>query len=364
MKRRTSPQFRDAAARDVPRAEHEVGLVRGGDQPGDVGRVVGEVAVHLQHEVGAAARARAGSRRGRPARGPPCAPGAGRRPRAALPRAGRRSRRSRRASRRRSRAPGPSGAEHLAERAHHRLEVLALVVGGQADRSRARGRLIGVVANAWRRRCRATPRSPSSSTCSPTCSSSRARTRSGCSPTGAPPRACARRGGRSRSSRSTAARRSCPGSARRSRRRSSRSSRTARSTRCRSARSAIPAEVVVFMRLPGLGPKTARRIWKELGVTTLDELKQAAEAEQLRTLDRPGREDRGEHPQARSRRRARRIEPQRRCSGTRCRRCSRSSRCCASTRPPTRSPRRAARAAGARRCATSTSSPPPPTRPR
>ena len=46
----------------------------------------------------------------------------------------------------------------------------------------------------------------------------------------------------------------------------------------------IPVEVVKFMRLPGLGPKTARRIWQELGVTTLDELKAAAEAERLRTL--------------------------------------------------------------------------------
>ena len=46
----------------------------------------------------------------------------------------------------------------------------------------------------------------------------------------------------------------------------------------------IPAEVVTFMRLPGLGPKTAARIWQELGVTTIEELKRAAEAEQLRTL--------------------------------------------------------------------------------
>src|SRR5204863_494611 len=49
-------------------------------------------------------------------------------------------------------------------------------------------------------------------------------------------------------------------------------------------RSSVPPEVVLFMRLPGLGPKTAARIWKELGVTTLDELKQAAEGERLRTL--------------------------------------------------------------------------------
>jgi DNA polymerase (family 10) len=49
-------------------------------------------------------------------------------------------------------------------------------------------------------------------------------------------------------------------------------------------RKIIPPEVVSFMRLPGLGPKTAARIWQELGVTTIDELKRAAEQEQLRTL--------------------------------------------------------------------------------
>jgi DNA polymerase (family 10) len=46
----------------------------------------------------------------------------------------------------------------------------------------------------------------------------------------------------------------------------------------------VPAEVVEFMRIPGLGPKTARRIWHELGVTTLEELREAAAAERLRTL--------------------------------------------------------------------------------
>jgi DNA polymerase (family X) len=44
----------------------------------------------------------------------------------------------------------------------------------------------------------------------------------------------------------------------------------------------VPAEVATFMRLPGLGPKTARRIWKELGITTVDGLKAAAAAQQLR----------------------------------------------------------------------------------
>jgi DNA polymerase (family X) len=42
--------------------------------------------------------------------------------------------------------------------------------------------------------------------------------------------------------------------------------------------------VAAFLRLPALGPKTARRIWQELGITTVEELRQAAEAERLRTL--------------------------------------------------------------------------------
>jgi DNA polymerase (family 10) len=46
----------------------------------------------------------------------------------------------------------------------------------------------------------------------------------------------------------------------------------------------VPPEVVLFMKLPGLGPKTAARIWRELGIETLDQLKAAAEGEQLRTL--------------------------------------------------------------------------------
>jgi DNA polymerase (family 10) len=44
----------------------------------------------------------------------------------------------------------------------------------------------------------------------------------------------------------------------------------------------VPAEIASFMRLPGLGPKTARRIWQELGITTVADLKAAAEAGALR----------------------------------------------------------------------------------
>ena len=49
-------------------------------------------------------------------------------------------------------------------------------------------------------------------------------------------------------------------------------------------RERIPPDVVAFMRLPGLGPKTARRIWLELDVTTLTGLREAAEQQRLRTL--------------------------------------------------------------------------------
>ncbi len=49
-------------------------------------------------------------------------------------------------------------------------------------------------------------------------------------------------------------------------------------------RARIPEDVVRFMRLPGLGPKTAARIWRELGVTTMDELRAAAEQQRLRAL--------------------------------------------------------------------------------
>jgi len=52
----------------------------------------------------------------------------------------------------------------------------------------------------------------------------------------------------------------------------------------RKRRGTIPPDVVAFMKLPGLGPKTARRIWLELGVTTLAGLKRAAEEQRLRTL--------------------------------------------------------------------------------
>ena len=49
-------------------------------------------------------------------------------------------------------------------------------------------------------------------------------------------------------------------------------------------RAEVPPELVLFLRLPGVGPKTVARIWHELGVTTLAELQDAAERQQIRTL--------------------------------------------------------------------------------
>ncbi len=52
----------------------------------------------------------------------------------------------------------------------------------------------------------------------------------------------------------------------------------------RRRRERVPVGVVDFLRLPGVGPKTAARIWTELGVTTLDGLQAAAESGRLREL--------------------------------------------------------------------------------
>ncbi len=49
-------------------------------------------------------------------------------------------------------------------------------------------------------------------------------------------------------------------------------------------RAEVPPELVSFLRLPGVGPKTAARIWHELDVTTLAGLKEAADRQEIRAL--------------------------------------------------------------------------------
>ena len=44
----------------------------------------------------------------------------------------------------------------------------------------------------------------------------------------------------------------------------------------------FPPSLVEVTRIPGLGAKTARRLFDELGITSLDELREAAEGERIR----------------------------------------------------------------------------------
>ena len=54
-------------------------------------------------------------------------------------------------------------------------------------------------------------------------------------------------------------------------------------------RGEFPDGVIQMLRVPGLGPRLITRVWKELGVTTLDELETAIEDGRLETLPRMGR---------------------------------------------------------------------------
>lgn len=49
-------------------------------------------------------------------------------------------------------------------------------------------------------------------------------------------------------------------------------------------RQKFPGELIRFIEIPGLGPKTARKIYDELGITTLDELRAAAEQGTLKSV--------------------------------------------------------------------------------
>lgn len=46
----------------------------------------------------------------------------------------------------------------------------------------------------------------------------------------------------------------------------------------------VPPGVVAMLQVPDMGPKKARRLWQEVGITSIDELKAAAEAGKLRVL--------------------------------------------------------------------------------
>jgi DNA polymerase (family 10) len=46
----------------------------------------------------------------------------------------------------------------------------------------------------------------------------------------------------------------------------------------------VPVGVVEILHIPDVGPKTARRLWQELGITDVDSLRKAAEAGEIRAL--------------------------------------------------------------------------------
>ena len=359
-KRRRAPQFGIEPPAHVARAEHEVGAGLGRrDQARHVLRVVREVAVHLEHELGAVVER---APEAREVRGPESLLGRAvqhadpRHARAASPSAsapvpsGEPS--SITSTRSPSRSTSPSARDHRARGSRARCrwagrswrasgaaslaETPAYHRPGEPDAAEERraGRAVRPARRPDGDPGRATP--------------------SASAPTARRRRGSARRRAPSRSSRSTGARRSCRGSARRSRRRSSRRSRTARSHALTKRKAEVPPEVATFIRLPGLGPKTARRLWQELGITTVADAARrgrgarAAQGERDRAEARgadPGRAreaegGRGAAPRAareRAAEAARRSRPTSRRTRRRCR---------------SRSPAR--RGASARRCATST----------
>ena len=46
----------------------------------------------------------------------------------------------------------------------------------------------------------------------------------------------------------------------------------------------VPPSLIELSKVPGLGPKRTALLWKELGITTLSDLEEAAKAEKLKNL--------------------------------------------------------------------------------
>ena len=297
------------------------------DEPRQVGRVVREVAVDRRHELGAGGeRALEAGDVGR-ARGPPCARGGGRRGSRAPRRAGRRARPSRRATRRRSRGRArraPRSARTRAERAHHRLEVLALVVRGEAD-DEAHARIIAARAREAADEHRAgralrAPRRHAGARRRGRVPAGRLPPRGRAHPRVGGPRGAAR--GRREGDAALRDRRDDRGQDRGGRRdRRHEGAREAARRSCRPGSS-------TSCTFPGLGPKTARRLWAGARRRRRStDLRAAAEQQKLRDAPRPRRQERGEGAASRWRRRRRLPRrPAARCSARRSPSCAAPSR--------------------------------------
>jgi DNA polymerase (family 10) len=59
---------------------------------------------------------------------------------------------------------------------------------------------------------------------------------------------------------------------------------TGDTTQAAKLRAKFPSGLIAMMHLPGFGPKRARRLYDELGIDSLEKLREAAEAQQLRSL--------------------------------------------------------------------------------
>src|SRR4051812_42916298 len=242
-----APPARNDAAPDAPalalpavnvaRAEHDVGVVGGAQQAGEVGRVVGEIGIHLADE------------RGTGSEGPPESREVGLAEpelRVAMKHLDLVGQLGRQAVGNGARAVGRGvvddqhpmavrgGVANDVERgAHDRLEVRGLVVGRE-DEPGGRGHSAGAYPK--RRACPTSPtaRSPPRWTSSATSTSSTARSSTASSPTAPRPRRCVRARPRWRRSPVPVAPPSWLAWARRCRRRSSRCSRPATRPRPRS----------------------------------------------------------------------------------------------------------------------------------
>ena len=127
-------------------------------------------------------------------------------------------------------------------------------------------------------------------------------------------------------------------------------------------RAKFPRGLISIMHLPGFGAKRAKLLYDELGIDSLEKLREAAEAEQIRKIRGLGEARRGE-PAARAGRAGggRRARRRASCSRARSRWPSRSPARCATIPPRIASRSPAPCAAWATRPRTSTSSPPPTT---